>query len=233
MGSPLVEQLIKWEIGEESTDCGQCIVKTPAVREEYPRPYKCCTFQPFWSAFLVGDWLSQNPEGDPNIDGAIYLPVGLVPPPQKRKLQVSLSPETRARTQELRCNHFGDDGHCQIFASRPIECRRYYCSGQSSVKTRYRNMVFESLLTSQANLLREFTMESYDEADWELWSEYLEARGFEFEPHKPMETWEEARNYYLKAHQWLIEKGEAIEWPMLPMLDRWHEIYRRTPTEIG
>ena len=231
MGSPLVEHLSKWELSEDAINCHTCKVSEPLFREEFPRPYKCCTFQPFWSAFLVGAYLIDNPAYEPS-DNNVLLPVGIIPPAPKRELQFRLDRRSRAQSEELKCSHYGDQG-CRIYNSRPIECRRYFCSGSSPVKTQYRNMIFETYLWLQAKLLEEFTLMDFVAEDLAQWTDFLEADGFNRAPHKAFTSWEEAKDYYLRAHHWLVNRAPEIEWPDFPVLEKWHEQYRRTPTEIG
>jgi len=231
-----VQQINKWAVAEAAVDCQRCSVSTPLRRDDRPRPYKCCSFQPFWSAFFVGACLDANQWSlekllDPN---SILLPVGVVPPSSKRCRQNRLSSHTRSGDRELVCSYFDlSSGQCGVFAYRPLECRRYFCASVPR-QQKYRDFVYHHLAGLQADLLRQFILENnYSDNDWNQWIEFLEPDGFSCQPTKAFANIQIAENFYLSAHRWLSENEGDIEWPPLPMLDQWHESNKRTPIEIG
>ena len=239
-----MQTLNNLSLSEPLVDCENCKVAKPLSRDAQPRPYKCCTYQPFWSALLVGERLaSQKPMPQFPL-GTVFLPVGVVPPVELRRRQEEMLPSERAQAPGMLCPYAQSpkDVRCSIFEHRPLECRRYYCASQSPYRDKYRDKVFAWSQSVQAETLRDVLLRfGYNQEDWQAWADYLENPGWRNPAHRAFSGRESAESFYLKILKDLQEYSAGVVPPNFSVLLQ-GDVHKRapkgkihipTPTEIG
>jgi len=151
----------------------------------------------------------------------VFLPVGVVPGPAFRRLQESLSWESRGEHPKMVCSYYQKSrGECGIFKFRPPECRRYYCASSRPGGYEYRQRVFtwsQSILDE--GLKKTILQLGYTGEDWGLWQKYLETPGWDRPVHKAIVDPVVAARFYKKVYEnWPSSLGRELVVPPFSML---------------
>jgi len=226
MVRPFAKRLVDFQVSEPLVDCGRCGVRAPLERSEGSRPYKCCTFQPFWSLFQVGEFLQEDirrleatgvtparPQLPALPEGSLFLPVGIVPPAGGRAKLESVKAEERHQREDLLCSHFQKDTReCGIFAYRPLECRRYYCASQFQPS---HDKLFQWASNLEMSALKTYLLSQcgYSLEDWDNWVQYLEPGGWRLDVPQAALSETQALDFYLKAAPWWTNYHGRVEAP--------------------
>lgn len=221
-GGGLVEKLNSLDLAEPKVNCRTCRVHSGLKREPRPRPFKCCTHLPFWSAYQVGAFLTAgNPWKFQDHEAFVFLPVGVAPKPSLRALQASISWESRGSHKDMVCPYYQKQrGVCGVFLFRPPECRRYYCASSHPQGYLYRKKVAQwnhSII--EQGLKETLNLFGYTERDWRLWQDYLEPGGEALSPHKAFDEPGRAFEFYREVFNgWPKALGAELVVPPFSML---------------
>lgn len=192
---------------DNAVDCNHC----PVSKE-----LKCCTYQPLWLCFSVGEALSLSGYEEKIktvLNDFVLSPVGFSASLEKRKLFAEKGLWGFSKEADLLCS-FYDKGNCSIWSSRPSVCRFYFCKSRYGMKgIEFYQEVENWLLDIEGQMLYLWLIEKgYSLEDWEALSIYMEESEIKkksirkLPPHLVFGDWKQAKSFYIESYHWLNSK---------------------------
>lgn len=192
---------------DNAVDCNHCPVSSDL---------KCCTYQPLWLCFSVGEaLLSSSSENKVTkvLKDFVLSPVGFSASVEKRKLFADKGLWGFSKEADLLCS-FYDKGNCSIWSTRPSVCRFYFCKSRYGMKgIEFYQEVENWLLSVEGQMLYLWLMEKgYSLKDWETLSRYMDESEVKKEApsslpeHLIFSDWEEAKAFYIESYRWVAQK---------------------------
>ena len=196
---------------DKAVDCDHCPVSAEL---------KCCTYQPLWLCFSVGEALL-NPQVEQKVlsvvDDFVLSPIGFSASAKKRRLFAEKGIWGFSKEADLLCS-FYDKGSCSIWGARPSVCRFYFCKSDYGMQgIEFYQEVENWLLSVEGQMLYLWLMEKgYSLNDWQRLSNYLDEsevrkkNSKELPEHLVFQDWSQDKTFYIEAYRWL-EKKEKDE----------------------
>jgi Fe-S-cluster containining protein len=115
---------------ETRANCDRCNMLDPAEEEPFNPETRCCTYHPHLAPHLVGALIA---EGSRIVEEKVaardgVTPLGLGPNAAYSALFARLgqTPDAFGRQRALLCPFYAQ-GHCSIWAQRPMACAAFFC----------------------------------------------------------------------------------------------------------